>query len=153
VNELPADSASEADRGGPAIVIAALAQIPRARQHVAEAGSGAGLPSSAVERLAIATHEVVTNAIMYGGGRATIRIDIDDTRLVVTVADRGTGWSGSAPAARPAAEQLGGRGLWLADNLCDEMTIARTPTGTTIRLVMILPRDGPNRVAAQTVTR
>ena len=36
-------------------------------------------------------------------------------------------------------EEVGGRGIWLAYALCDEVTMATGPIGTTIELCLRLP--------------
>lgn len=102
-------------------------------------GVAAGLSEAAVERLTIAAHEIIANALVHGGGQARVSVGIDDRQLVVTVADTGSSrggvsWSHAAP--RPDPGQLGGRGLWLAANLCDDLIIEPGPAGTTVRLVM-----------------
>ena len=139
MTHLPPDSTSGARQGGPASVVSVVADIPDIRRQIAEIGTQVGLPPGGVERLALATHEIVANALVHGGGQAAVRIDVEEGRLVVTIADVGTGWRGGPPPDRPAAHQLSGRGLWLADRLCDELEIAHSASGTTIRLAMDLP--------------
>jgi anti-sigma regulatory factor (Ser/Thr protein kinase) len=138
VTDLPAESADGAGNGSTSVV-GAIAQIPEARREIGRAGSRAGLSPAAVERLTVATHEILANAIVHGGGQASVSVQLDDGRMVVTVTDPGSGWTGGVPAVRPDRQQLGGRGLWLARNLCDDLTIAHDSTGTTVRLFMNIP--------------
>ncbi len=58
-----------------------------------------------------------------------------------TVTDSGPGIPEQfrRPPAVPEAFEVGGRGIWLAHQLCDEVTMATGPTGTTIELSVHLP--------------
>jgi len=137
-----AEPGDGADRDGPEVLVAALTQIPRARHYVGRLAAEGGLSSDDVERLTVATHEVITNAIVHGGGRAIVGVQTDAAQVTVTVADAGTPWTATIPTDRPDSRQLSGRGLWLADALCDEVIIAAEPTGTTIQLIMrVRPGD------------
>ena len=46
----------------------------------------------------------------------------------------------AAERPRPAPTEVHGRGLWLARQLCDLVSVAAGPRGTTIRLVTSLSR-------------
>ena len=91
------------------------------------------------EDLVLATNEIVANAVLYGGGSGTIRIAGHHGGLTVEVSDHGPGLPGAASAARPAADVPGGRGLWLARELCTRVEFDSTPRGLTVRLVMDRP--------------
>jgi len=41
----------------------------------------------------------------------------------------------------PETFEVGGRGIWLAHRLCDEVTMATGPIGTTVGLRMALRAD------------
>ena len=89
-------------------------------------------------KIVTAASELARNAVNYGGG-GTVKLEIlsDGVRkgLRLTFSDHGPGISGAA-AERPDPTALHGRGLWLADQLCDGMQISATSRGTTVRLVM-----------------
>lgn len=85
--------------------------------------------------------------MVHGGGQATVTAEVDKGWVVVTVTDPGTAWTGEAPTERPSLQQLGGRGLWLASTLCDQLTIEHDPAGTRVRLAMLLPA-GADALAA-----
>jgi anti-sigma regulatory factor (Ser/Thr protein kinase) len=112
-------------------------QVPPARREVVRLGAAAGLTREDVDRLGVAVQEILANAILHGGGQARVSVDLHDGRFTVAVADQGS-WKGTVPASRPDSQQLNGRGLWLARELCDDLTIVHTPVGTTVRLTMIL---------------
>jgi anti-sigma regulatory factor (Ser/Thr protein kinase) len=64
-----------------------------------------------------------------------------DGSLWCTVTDSGPGIPQNhlTPSDVPEAFEVGGRGIWLAYRLCDEVTMATGPIGTTIGLRMLLP--------------
>ena len=128
-----------------AIVVDATEHVPQARKRIARIGAVAGLLPSAIERLSVAVSEVLTNAMTHGGGHARITTSAYAARFIVTVVDDGPGGA-VAPGTLPAAAgQAGGRGLWLASHLCDDITIHSSPAGTTVRLIMALPGGSGDR--------
>lgn len=109
--------------------------LARARRLVAGVAGGFGLHPDRVERLTVALSEVATNAVLHGGGSATISISGRGDVLAVEIRDRGSGAPPTVRAPVPPTE-LSGRGLWLADQLCDQVDIRASDTGTTVRLTM-----------------
>lgn len=95
----------------------------------------AGLSNLAVEGLTVAINEIATNSVRHGGGRGTLRLWIEDGTVVCEVNDAGH-LTGSSLVGRrlPPFEQGHGRGLWLANQLCDLVQIRTAPGGTTVRL-------------------
>ncbi|WP_345635358.1 ATP-binding protein [Rugosimonospora acidiphila] len=110
--------------------------LDRVRQAVTSATRHAGLDGDRATRLTLAVNEIATNAIRHGGGSAGIVIRATDGRIEVEIEDSGPGIPPGVTATRPEPEATGGRGLWLADQLCDEMQVRTGPTGTRICLVM-----------------
>lgn len=97
----------------------------------------AGLNSFAVEGLTVAANEVATNSVRHGSGGGTLRMWTEDGTVVCEINDAGR-LTGSPLVGRrlPPLEQLHGRGLWLANQLCDLVQIRSTSEGTTVRLHM-----------------
>lgn len=126
------------------ILVDDLSQVPQARRAVAGRAATAGLPPEGVERLAVGVQEILANAILHGGGQALVATEVHGGRFTVAVTDRGA-WAGGVPGARPDLRQLSGRGLWLAQELCDDFDIRHTADGTTVRLTMFLAPDGGRR--------
>ena len=110
------------------------ADLSEIRRRVGRAAEAAGLDERPSADLVLAASELAANSVAHGGGAGTLRIWHEADRLVLDFED--TGWI-SEPLAgrlRPAATQEGGRGLWLANQLCDLVQIRSTAAGTNVRL-------------------
>ncbi|MET9700905.1 sensor histidine kinase [Streptomyces sp. NPDC006529] len=111
------------------------------RSKVAQCASDAGVPEEQLPKLAVAVTEIATNSIRHGGGKGTLRTWAQDATFLCEFRDAGYIPDVMAGRVRPSAEQIGGRGLWLAHQLCDLVEIRSTPDrGTTIRLHMDVPQ-------------
>jgi anti-sigma regulatory factor (Ser/Thr protein kinase) len=79
--------------------------------------------------------EIAGNSIVHGGGHGTVAVWTEDTSFVCEIHDAGHIVDPLAGRHRPAPDQDGGRGLWMANQLCDLVQIRSTKaTGTTVRL-------------------
>ncbi len=108
------------------------------RSLVAQQGAQAGLPEISREDLVLAVNELVTNSVQYGGGGGTLRIWREPGALVCEVRDRGFIRDPLVGRLPPPVDQYGGRGLWLANQLCDLAQIRSSPNGTVVRVQMRL---------------
>ena len=90
-----------------------------------------------VENAVLAVHEVAVNSIVHGGGRATLLIHETADSLVFTIEDEdGTG---SVPQIGTVDElSTSGRGLWIAHQLSDELTIEARPRHTRVGVRLLL---------------
>lgn len=70
----------------------------------------------------------------HGGGRGTLRIWQEPARLYCQVDDDGRITNPLVGRLRPDPDQLGGRGLWLANQACDLVQIRSTEAGTSVRV-------------------
>ncbi|OXZ02269.1 sensor histidine kinase [Streptomyces sp. 2R] len=112
------------------------------RSKVSQCASDAGVSEDRLAKLAVAVTEIATNSIRHGGGRGTLRTWVQDETFLCELRDSGYIPDAVTGRIRPEANQVGGRGLWLAHQLCDLVEIRSTPDqGTTIRLHM----DAPHR--------
>jgi anti-sigma regulatory factor (Ser/Thr protein kinase) len=104
-----------------------------ARRHATEAG----LDAAATDDFVVAVNEVATNSLTHGGGRGSIRFWQQEGDLICEIQDGGhIGGPPLSDRQRPTADQVGGRGLWLVNQLCDLVQIRSTDEGTTVRLHM-----------------
>jgi len=86
--------------------------------------------------LVLAVHELATNSLRYGGEWGALRVWVESGALVAEVSDRGRIEQPLVGRSLPAPLQDGGRGLWLANQLCDLVQIRSSATGTVVRIHM-----------------
>jgi anti-sigma regulatory factor (Ser/Thr protein kinase) len=118
-----------------------IAELSEVRRRVATAAERAGLDPRAVADLVTAASELAANSVMHGGGHGTLRVWCEGDDLLVEVEDRGLIDEPLVGRLRPTISQEGGRGLWLANQLCDLVQIRSGGRGTTVRL-HVFARDG-----------
>lgn len=117
-----------------------LTGLGEVRHRVAAAAEGAGMDPQGVADLVIAASELAANSVVHGGGSGTLRLWQEDGSLLTEVEDRGRIEEPLVGRRRPDVSQGGGRGLWLANRLCDLVQIRSGAAGTTVRL-HLLARD------------
>jgi anti-sigma regulatory factor (Ser/Thr protein kinase) len=106
------------------------------RSLVAVGACAGGLSPSRVSDLVVAASELAANSILHGGGRGLATVWDDDDAVFVEVADAGTIADPEVGHRRPDPTAQSGRGLYIAHQLCDEVTIDSGRSGTRIRLRM-----------------
>jgi anti-sigma regulatory factor (Ser/Thr protein kinase) len=112
-------------------------QLAEVRTFAAEAARATPIGGARGEDLVVAVNELATNSIVHGGGRGRLLVWVEGDTLICEVRDRGNIRDALAGRARPLPEQLGGRGLWLVNNLCDLVQIrSDAETGTAVRIHM-----------------
>ncbi|WP_433528577.1 ATP-binding protein [Micromonospora sp. CA-263727] len=92
--------------------------------------AAAGLTGEVAEDLVLAVHELVTNAVLHGGGHGRLDLFRRADLLVCEVTDHGRA-DGDLTVNLPATNTPGGRGLWLAHHLTGALTLTRRPDGMT----------------------
>jgi anti-sigma regulatory factor (Ser/Thr protein kinase) len=121
------------------------AQVAPLRQLVATYAQDSGLPGAREQDFVLAVDECLTNAIRHGGGGGWLRVWTDNGHICFRVTDGGSGFEGRHPHQAPPEPQLpGGRGLWIAQQLTDSMTIISGPDGTTVEGRMAVATSGMN---------
>ncbi|MFI1995825.1 ATP-binding protein [Actinoplanes sp. NPDC020271] len=92
----------------------------------------------------LAVNEVITNVVLHAGGHGRIVLRVESGAVWCVVTDSGPGIPEGCPDGDllPGTDEIGGRGLWLAHQLCDEVTTATGPIGTSIGLRMDLAASG-----------
>ncbi|WBB69942.1 ATP-binding protein [Micromonospora sp. WMMD812] len=109
-------------------------EVAAVRHRVTDAALSAGLAPDHAEQFTIAVNEAVINAIQHGGGSADVTVTSGPDRVVVAVHDQGGGIPDHVSPQLPSPETLGGRGLWLVQQLCDDVTFHTSATGTVVTL-------------------
>jgi anti-sigma regulatory factor (Ser/Thr protein kinase) len=113
-------------------------QLAKLRTMVAEHARDAGLDAARVEGLVLAASEVATNSLLHGGGSGTITLWRDARHIGCDIRDRGCFEQPLVGRRRPSLGRSGGRGVWLANQLCDLVQIRSTPSGNVVRLQLSL---------------
>jgi anti-sigma regulatory factor (Ser/Thr protein kinase) len=129
--ELPPPAAT------PEVFDFALTELAEVRRRVATAAERAGMGRGEVADLVTATSELAANSVMHGGGSGTLRLWCEEERLLAEVEDRGRIEEPLVGRLQPEISQEGGRGIWLANRLCDLVQIRSGERGTTVRLHLL----------------
>ncbi len=125
------------------------------RSFIASRAEQAGLDSSRTSDLVIAVSELAANTVRHTGSDGTV--DIWDTaeELICQVADRGQITDPLAWHRARSERALGGKGLWLVNQLCDLVQARTSQAGTVARLHMRLGqpagqlRTSPEQTSAE----
>lgn len=118
----------------PEIFAFGLRELSEVRRRVMVAAERAGMDPHGVADFVIAASELAANSVMHGGGGGTLRLWGENGSLLAEIEDRGQIKEPLVGRLRPGLAQEGGRGLWLANQLCDLVQIRSDATGTTVRL-------------------
>ncbi|WP_436497637.1 anti-sigma factor RsbA family regulatory protein [Actinokineospora sp. HUAS TT18] len=116
-----------------------LDDLPELRDLVSVRAGGFGLSRAKALDLTLATNEIVTNSICHGGERGTLRVWDDADAVVCEISDSGHISDPLVGRTVPLPSVPGGRGVWLANQLCDLVQIRSSATGTVVRLHMNRP--------------
>jgi len=99
----------------------------------------AGLPETRAIDLVLAVSEVAANTVRHAKSPGRLQISYDDKQIVCELHDEGVITDPLAGLRRPSLEARGGHGLWIVNQVCDQVDILSDAAGTTIRLHMDLP--------------
>jgi anti-sigma regulatory factor (Ser/Thr protein kinase) len=114
--------------------------LRKVRRAVTDLARSAGLDQRRNEDLVLAVCEVATNSVQHGGGGGCLAIWRDGEELVCDIHDFGRIEDPLVGRERVPTGQSGGRGLWIANHLCDLVQIRSGENGTYVRLRMALDR-------------
>lgn len=93
-----------------------------------------GMDEESAECFVLAVHEIAANSITHGGGSGTYRLWREGRSLVCEIRDSGKPLPPLAGRVAPGAEAQRGRGLWLANQICDLVQVRAVPGGSVVRL-------------------
>ena len=108
------------------------------RRLVGDVAAAAQLDERRVRDLTLAANEVASNSVLHAGGGGRLRIWCEGETLMCEVNDAGYIDQPLAGRQLPCPGDTTGRGLWLANQLCNLVQIRSSPDGTTVRLHMRL---------------
>ena len=106
-------------------------QVGVLRRLVAAHATAAGLTEARRQDFVLAVDEIVTNAVRHGGGGGILEVWLTTERIWFRVSDEGSGFAVTL-VKPPRPSQLGGRGLWIAGQITDELNITSDTTGTVV---------------------
>ena len=118
---------------GAVVIEFSAADLASVRRLATQHAIAAGLEDRATD-LALAASELATNSVLHADGEGALRVWQEDRALVIEVSDRGHLDDRLVGRRRPARGQLGGRGLWLVNQVSDLVQIRSAPSGTTVRI-------------------
>jgi anti-sigma regulatory factor (Ser/Thr protein kinase) len=100
--------------------------------------------SGRCDDLLVAVSEIVANSIRHGAGRRELRVWAHSRTVTCDVGDDGPGFADALAGYRPPAQATtGGRGLWIAGQLCDALAVDRRDGRTVVRFAVTVGDDGP----------
>lgn len=136
-------------------------EITAVRGAVSRHAAEAGMQGERLHDFVLAVNEIVTNAVVHGGGHGELRLWTVGQTLGCDITDEGpqagaeTAAAGDAQAdgsVRPSEQpqagadghapvdgERGGRGLMLARLLVDSLDVQHSPNGTAVRVISALP--------------
>ena len=93
-----------------------------------------GVSGGRTQDLVIAANEIATNTVVHSASDGTLRLWRDEQSVVCEISD--SGHIADLLAGRRAPDQTSdhGRGIWMANQLCDLTELRSTEAGTTVRL-------------------
>jgi len=128
LSEPPADALDLAFRVGP---------LDEVRRVVAREAERGGLSDDRTRDLVVAVNEVASNSLLHGGGEGRLRVWSEPDRIVCEIRDPGIVTDPLIGRVRPSSDRLEGRGVWLANQLCDLVQLRVLPSGTVVRMHMV----------------
>jgi anti-sigma regulatory factor (Ser/Thr protein kinase) len=108
--------------------------LPDIRLFVSLHAAYAGLGAERVAEIVLAANEIATNSLRHGGGQGTVRAWEEAGWFVCEFEDEGLIADPMIGRIRPAATNSGGRGLWIANQICEVVQIRFTDVGSIVRL-------------------
>jgi anti-sigma regulatory factor (Ser/Thr protein kinase) len=111
------------------------------RRLVGRHAAQAGISEDRVAEFVLAASEIATNSIRHGGGAGTLRVWRESGWFTCEFADAGRILDPMAGRVCASTDASGGRGLWIANQICDLVQIRDTEAGTAVRLRFPITRD------------
>jgi anti-sigma regulatory factor (Ser/Thr protein kinase) len=120
-----------------AVRLADPTDLRTTRRAILDRARAAGLDEERAHDVSLAVSEIVTNALLHGGGGVTVLVWSANGSFVCQIEDRGVGIADPLAGYRPpGAAGMKGRGLWLARQVVDLLQIGPSASGAVLRLHM-----------------
>ena len=103
----------------------------------------AGLTEARAIDFVLAVSEVAANTVKHAKSPGSLKIWYDAREIVCQIHDEGVITDPLAGRRQPSLDALGGHGLWIVNQVCDQVELQSDEAGTTIRLHMNLPGAVP----------
>jgi anti-sigma regulatory factor (Ser/Thr protein kinase) len=104
------------------------------REVVMKHAVAAGLGPTRAQALVLAANEIASNSLRHGGGAGTLAVWPTASGAACEIRDQGTIADPLVGRRLPPAGRTHGRGVWIANRLCDLVQIRSNAQGTTVRL-------------------
>ena len=111
-----------------------VGDLAAVRRVVQRSSLAEGLVESSTDDLVLCVDEVASNSLLHGGGDGVLRMWREPTELICEISDAGSIADPLVGRENPAVDRLGGRGLWMANQLCDLVQVRSGASGTVVRL-------------------
>lgn len=111
-----------------------LDSLSQIRHAVSAWASEQAIEQEGNEELVLAVDELAANSVRHGGGAGILRYWREDAVLMCEVRDAGWFHAPLVGRIRPAVDAHGGRGVWLANQLCDLVQIRSSYAGSVVRV-------------------
>ena len=133
--------------GPPMIEIVLEEDVAAVRHAVGRAATAYGWQGfDRLDDLLLAVSEVVTNSLRHGRGRRELRAWMAHQTMICEVTDEGPGLVDPLIGYRPPGDSpLGGRGLWIAQQVCDWLAIDSRDGTTRVRFLVTAPETSSLR--------
>jgi anti-sigma regulatory factor (Ser/Thr protein kinase) len=108
------------------------------RNFVADHARARGLRPSRTDDLVLAANEMAANSVLHGGGSGLAWVWAENETVLCEIRDAGRIDDVMIGRVRPRRDELEGRGVWMANQLCDLVQVRSSHAGTVVRLHMNL---------------
>ena len=112
----------------------AAGDLAAVRRIVQRFSLAEGLCENATDDLVLCVDEMASNSLLHGGGDGVLRMWREPTEVICEISDAGSIADPLVGRENPSVDRLGGRGLWMANHLCDLVQVRSGASGTVVRL-------------------
>ncbi len=120
----------------PATMRFSVGPLHDVRRFVTDHARGHGLDAVCTADLVLAANEMASNSMLHGGGSGLVCVWHDGDALLCEIRDAGHIDDVMVGRVHPGPDDTQGRGVWMANQLCDLVQVRSSSTGTVVRLHM-----------------